>query len=380
MFEERAIDELRRVIGWDDHFNLTDIPALSADLTESQSGQKFQDFHPALKLNYIEALLQEDEDLEGYLRRVETASIRQMLNDLQAIKKLRHAGQDLVKNNLIYDQILKNKPIVNEGRFVGVEFCLDANSIGIRACINRFGLYLTAAETNLTIYLFNSLQEDVVQTFAFNSTKSNSFTWLNELINIDYSDGSDNEGGVWYLGYYQKDLSGQAISYEALNWKNGYCHKCDNGRRSSMFNSIAKHLSMSPFYVPSSALPLDGILFDHNDIIYTPTTNYGLNFNISIKCVLTQFWIDNRAEMVNAIGTSVALRIMMDMKASVQISSTEQHIHRLVTHDLEGDVQTKMRPFSEKRKSALKGTMLDQANINNVCLPCAKKGVSYGAV
>jgi len=273
-----------------------------------------------------------------------------MLNDLQSLKKLRHSGRDLVNNKLIHDQVLKNKPILNEGRFVGVEFCLNSGQMGVRACINRLGLYLTAAETNLTLYLFNSLQEDAVQTFSFNSTKSNSFTWLNEVINIDYSDGSDNEGGIWYLGYYQKDLSGQAISYDVLDWRNGYCNKCDNGLRSSLYNSIAKYVTMSPFYVPSSQLPADGKLFDPQNIIYTYTNNWGFNFNIE------------------------------DMRASNELSSMEQNIQMVIMRDLEGDSETKMRPFWAKRQSALKGTMLDQAGINKVCLPCAKKGPTYGAV
>ncbi len=380
MFDDRAIAELKKVVGWRDYFDPTEIPNLPANLTESESGQKFQDFHPSLKLNYIQALIQENETLDDYLDRVETSAIVTMLNDLQSLKKLRHSGRDLVNNKLIHDQVLKNKPILNEGRFVGVEFCLNSGQMGVRACINRLGLYLTAAETNLTLYLFNSLQEDAVQTFSFNSTKSNSFTWLNEVINIDYSDGSDNEGGIWYLGYYQKDLSGQAISYDVLDWRNGYCNKCDNGLRSSLYNSIAKYVTMSPFYVPSSQLPADGKLFDPQNIIYTYTNNWGFNFNISIKCNLTQFWIDNRLSMVNAIGTSVALRILEDMRASNELSSMEQNIQMVIMRDLEGDSETKMRPFWAKRQSALKGTMLDQAGINKVCLPCAKKGPTYGAV
>jgi len=178
MFDDRAIAELKKVVGWRDYFDPTEIPNLPANLTESESGQKFQDFHPSLKLNYIQALIQENETLDDYLDRVETSAIVTMLNDLQSLKKLRHSGQDLVNNKLIHDQVLKNKPILNEGRFVGVEFCLNSGQMGVRACINRLGLYLTAAETNLTLYLFNSLQEDAVQTFSFNSTKSNSFTWL----------------------------------------------------------------------------------------------------------------------------------------------------------------------------------------------------------
>jgi len=48
MFDDRAIAELKKVVGWRDYFDPTEIPNLPANLTESESGQKFQDFHPSL--------------------------------------------------------------------------------------------------------------------------------------------------------------------------------------------------------------------------------------------------------------------------------------------------------------------------------------------
>ena len=122
-----------------------------------------------------------------------------MLNKMQTYKKLNNAGQDLVINNLIYDNVLKNKTVTNEGRFVGVEFCLRDTSAGVRAVINRIGLYLTSAQPSLTLYLFNSLQETAVSTYNFTSTNANSFTWLETAINIDYESGANTDGGVWYL-------------------------------------------------------------------------------------------------------------------------------------------------------------------------------------
>lgn len=380
MFDLRAITELKKVIGFRDHWNATDIPVLPVTLSDSESGQYYQDFHPMIRLDYISALLPSDYPLDTFLDDIETSAIKQFLNKLQTFKKLNNSGQDLARNNLIYDNILKNKPIINESRFVGVEFALNDTSVGIRAIINRVGLYLTTAQPSLTLYLFNSLQEDAVNTYTFTSVNANSFTWLETQINIDYQDSSGTDGGVWYLGYYQDDLVGQAISYDVLNWQNGYCQKCDGGTRSSKYNSISKYINMSPFYVSGSSLPAVGKLFDADDIVYNYTCNFGMNFNVSVVCNLSQFWIDNRLTMVNGIGKTVALKILQMMKASSQISAIEQNVQFNIIRDLEGDRETQSVPFWQQAERSIKATNFDQSNINTTCVPCARKGAIYGAI
>ena len=380
MFDLRAITELKKVVGFRDHWNATDIPVLPVTLSDSESGQYYQDFHPMVRLDYISALLPSDYPLDTFLDDIETSAIKQMLNKMQMFKKLNNSGQDLARNNLIYDNVLKNKPIINESRFVGVEFALNDTSVGIRAIINRVGLYLTTAQPSLTLYLFNSLQEDAVNTYTFTSTNANSFTWLETQINIDYQDSSGTDGGIWWLGYYQNDLIGQAISYDVLNWRNGYCQKCDGGTRSSKFNSISKYVNMSPFYVSGSSLPAVGKLFDADDVVYNYTCNFGMNFNVSVVCNLSQFWIDNRLTMVNAIGKTVALKILQMMKASSQISAIEQNVQFNIIRDLEGDRETQSVPFWQQAERSIKSTNFDQSNINSTCVPCARKGAIYGAV
>jgi len=381
MFDIRTIAELKKVVGFRDHWNATDIPALPTALTESESGQYYNDFHPMIRLDYISALLPSDYALNTFLDDIETSSIKQMLNKMQTYKKLNNAGQDLVRNNLIYDNVLKNKTVTNEGRFVGVEFCLRDTSAGIRAVINRIGLYLTSAQPSLTLYLFNSLQETAVSTYNFTSTSANSFTWLETAINIDYESGANTDGGVWYLGYYQNDLGlNNAIQYDSLNWKNGYCRTCDGGIRSGKYNSIQKYVDMSPFYVAASQLPAVGTMFDTDDVVYTYSQYYGFNFNVSIVCNLSQFWIDSRLSMVTAIGKSVALKILEMMKASSQISAIEQNVQFNIIRDLEGDAETQSVPFWQQTERSIKATNLDQSGINTTCVPCARKGAIYGAI
>ena len=379
MFDNRVITELKKVIGWKDHWDTAEIPALPTSLTDTESGQYYQEYHPSVRLDYIQALLPSNYALQTFLDDIETTAINQLLEKMVQEKKLNNAGMDLARNNLIYDNVLKDKPIINESRFVGVEFYMDS-TIGLRAMIHRVGLYLTSAQPSLTLYLYNSLQEQAVATYTFSSTNANSFTWLATDIILDYSDGTGTEGGIWYLGYYQDDLVGQAIQYDSLNWKNGYCRTCDGGRRSSKYNSVARYVQMSPFYIDASNVPAVGTIFDTDDMVYTYDNNYGFNFNISIKCNLTQFWIDNRLTMTNALGKIVALKVLEMMKASSQVSAIEQNVQINIIRDLEGDSDTRQVPFWAQVERAVKANNLDQANVNSVCVPCARKGASYGAI
>jgi len=196
MFDNRVIAELKKVIGWKNHWDVAEIPALPVSLTDTESGQYYQDYHPSVRLDYIQALLPSNYALETFLDDIETSALNQLLEKMVVQKKLNNAGMDLARNNLIYDNVLKNKPIINESRFVGVEFYMQPD-IGLRAMIHRIGLYLTAAQPTLTLYLYNSLQESAVATYTFTSTSANSFTWLSQDVILDYSDGSDTSGGVW---------------------------------------------------------------------------------------------------------------------------------------------------------------------------------------
>jgi hypothetical protein len=68
------------------------------------------------------------------------------------------------------------------------------------------------------------------------------------------------------------------------------------------------------------------------------------------------------------------------MKASSQVSAIEQNVQINIIRDLEGDSDTRQVPFWAQVERAVKATNLDQANMNGTCVPCARKGASYGAV
>ena len=113
------------------------------------------------------------------------------------------------------------------------------------------------------------------------------------------------------------------------------------------------------------------LLIGGTDIVRNVTEEHGN---------LSQFWIDNRLTMVNAIGKTVVLKILQMMKASSQISAIEQNVQFNIIRDLEGDRETQSVPFWQQAERSIKSTNFDQSNINSTCVPCARKGAIYGAV
>jgi hypothetical protein len=381
----KVVTELKKVVGWRDFWDLSEIPTLGSPLNDSESGQYFQEFSGALRLDYIQSLLASNRTLTTYLDTVEEEAIKQVLNQIETYKQLKNVGKDIATNDVVYDMGRKQQNITNESRFCGVMFQLN-QTVGLAAILNRVGLYLTAPVTNLNLYLFHSTQEQVISTYQFTTAKSNSFSWQELQIKLEYDiDTSGISGGAWYLGYYQDDLaaqSSQAVRYTAMNWSNGYCSTCDGGAKQKKYNSIASRLSMMGFYVPNGSLPVDkNERFDTDLVVKTNSNNWGFNFNISIVCDTTQFWIDNRITLVKVLGLTVAMKVLEMMKYSSQINNVEEAVKVMIVRDLEGASDTGLIPLWKKQENAIKALVMDEGNLNVDCLPCARKPkTTYGAI
>ena len=389
MFDQRAVTALKGLIKWGDDVT-GETPAFVPPLSTSESGQSYQQFKADLiRIDYISALMRPNYvgGITAYLDDVETAAINIALNKLVEEKKLNNDGQDIITENLILPNVIRGDAITNESRFVGVEFVLN-DYIGIRAVINRIGLYLTAAEAGLTLYLFNSLQPTSVNTFTYISTTANSFQWIDQEVIMDFDNGVqiapevDTSGGVWYLGYYQDALTGQAIEYKTMNWSTGGCLVCpDTKTNAQIFRQISGYVQMTPFYIASANVPAVGTMFDPDDIVYNYNSNFGFNFNVTIKCNLTQFWIDNRATMKELIGKTVVWLVLQMYAGSSQVSAVQQNVRILALRALEADKDTKASKWESQVNRAVKTTNFDHGNVNNnPCIPCSRKGGHWGTM
>lgn len=376
MKNETIKECLKPLIGWQNHYDTTEIPVLSTELNESESGEYFQQFHPAMRLDLISTSLPDNRDLDEYLNeRVETGTI-QLWNQILTEKKLESYRKELLANgNVITGNGFSGNTIINESRFVGIRLKINSE-LGISIAINSMALQITQAQTDLPIYLYHSSKTDPVETYLFNSQKGGQ--WAHQTISEQLS---NIDGGYWVIGYYQDDLAGQAIQYNRLNWDTGFCQSCNGGIDSKRYNSIRKYARMMPIYVPNASLDPDRKMFDIADAFEVVDNNFGINLNLSAKCDLSNFVCQNKFLLTNALGLKVTHLILRDIKFSQQINHIEESLKNLIIRDLEGDKDTHYVNIVSQLSRAVKAINIDFDNLSKICLPCAKKNhVQYKTV
>lgn len=385
LYDTIAIDRLENVVGWADFHDTTEIPALPTSLTTTESGLRVQDGMGLVRLDYIQALLQSGRSLQDFLAQIRRRAIIMVLNRVATSRSLTGTGNALVSGKLIGQQLYSANPLINQSRFVGIRFKLK-RSTGLRVILNRIGLSLSAPQT-LQLYLFNSLNPTVINTINLVINNAGQFSWTNEddAVKMDVDEANSNSGAVWYLGYYQDDLVGQAYRYDTLNWLSGYCTTCGNsvyGTYHKNWKSISSHVEMVPFYVAGASLPADrNDFFDERDCVFDQSNNHGFNFNMSVWCNLTQYWIDNRLAFAQAIQLQTQQEVLEMYKASSQSSAVEQNIQPLALRELEADKDTKAMALPYRVDRAIKAIRLEQGDVNDhPCLPCARSGIKYRAM
>ncbi|HET8839743.1 MAG TPA: hypothetical protein VFM82_12205 [Flavobacteriaceae bacterium] len=367
---------LKNLIGWKNHYDQNEVPELEPELNESESGEFYQQFHPAMRLDLISASLPENRDLNEYLsERVETGIV-QLYNQILIEKKLDSYRKELLANGkVITGSGFSGDTIINESRFVGIRLELNSE-IGITVAINSLAFQITQAQTDLPIYIYHSSKVDPVKVLTFSSQKGGQ--WAHQVVSEELN---NLDNGYWIIGYYQDDLTGQAIQYKRLNWHSGFCQSCNGGIDSNRYKAITKYVRMMPIYVPNASLDPNRKMFDMADAFEVPDNNFGINLNLSAKCDLKDFVCQNKSLLTNALGLKVTHLILRDIKFSQQINHIEESLKNLIIRDLEGDTDTHYVNIVTQLSRAVKSVNIDFDNLSKICLPCTKKNqVKYGVV
>lgn len=377
MFDSvKLIDGIKNVIGFRNHYDLSEIPALDVDLTTSESGEFIQDKHPALRLDILKSIIPENRDFEEFLTEKRNSAIIELIGDICSQKKYeQYARQTIVNENLIDRYGWLKDTIINQGRFVGVKFRLK-QSIGLNAVIKKIGIQVTQPQT-LKLYVYHSSKMEAVTTIDLVIGQGVQWNWKEVELKLS-AETKDIQGGVWIVGYYQDELVGQAITYSGLNWNTGPCSTCDGGISADKFRRVTKYMSLTPIYVPANSL--NGIdMFDLDDSFEVLTENFGLNFNVSVECDLTDFFIEHRFSLKKALGLKLSHILLKEIMFTSNINYIEENLRSLIIRDLEGDKETNYVNIADQLANEIKAVNFDHSRLSEACLPCnSNRGVNYG--
>ena len=375
MFDPTTIQNcMVSLLGWRNDANPSVPQITDPNLLQSDSGLIYNDFHSLLTIENITNTTPEGKTIDNYLNEKVASGINKALTKVVIEKKLNESTKTLLNSSKLFDGIGRfQDTIISNGSFVGVELEIFP-SYGAKVFIDKIGLQFTQAQTNLPIYIFHTSQIDPIQTVSATTTKAQSLEWLtlSETIDLSYLSEEYDSGGYFYIGYFQDDITGQAIKKD-FNWMQGPCNTCRGGANAmKVWNERLNFVRIVPIEVSNS--DLNGAqMFDYTKRGYVPTNNFGMNFGVTVQCDISQYLCEQKFVLSDLIGKQVAVDILNDMKHSTRLNRLANVSQNMIIRDLEGDTETNEPGLAIRLSNSIKAVDFDFSKIDSPCLPCNKK-------
>lgn len=324
--------------------------------------------------------------INDYLLKLQNDGIAQMVQKYITNKELTHETRQLVEHKTMFDGAgnLKNV-LYDHGHLVGFEI-VPIRSAGVTTQIHRVGLQMSGATGVVKLYLFHSDTAEPIKTFELDYTKQNGgFQWfeLDECF-LPYVSDATNAGGAWYLCYNENELPvGMLPIIKNKDWSREPCNGCNAGDLAT-YRLVSKYLQVSPFKtVPNTDFETNPTIPDVEKLAYTNTYNYGLNFEISVGCDLTDFIITAKNMFAYVLRLQVAYNVLrtLAMNPSVRVNRNQANVDRMeILYEIDGNTNGRLTGLGAELEKAYKAINLSTAGLDRVCLPCNNNGVNYSVV
>lgn len=319
-----------------------------------------------------------------YLAKLTNTGITQVMQRFLAEKKIRSESKALLEHRTFFDGAGRlSATIQKHGRIVGYEIT-PAYGAGVAMWLNRIGLQFRTEETfTLPIYLFHSSKAEPVATFSVFYSKTNgTFQWFDaDNTYCPYTSDDTNAGGSWYLCYWENDLP---VTAEAINmtkdWSKEPCTTCGISNIKA-WRELTKYVQISPFNViVDEAWGDEPTLWDVAQNIYTSTTNYGLNVELTIGCDITPFIVRQRDIFADVIEKQVAYNLLrtLSMNPDVRVNRNQNNVGRMdLIYELDGDTRGRRGGLGDELDKAYAALEIDTQGMDRICLSCNNYGVKY---
>lgn len=309
-------------------------------------------------------------------------------------------AKNIVESKTLFDGCGRlSETILSTNSVVGLEL-IPIRAKGITLRIDKIGLQFKG-QGNHVLYLMHSSRVDPVKIVELTRVRDGGMEWFEptEEILLPYVSDDNDAGGSWFLVYDQQELPD---GFEAVNkskdWSTDPCSTCS---RTEYLNwqAWSKYLEVHPFKVNNVERASDGDfngdfnsdffttpikMWDMPDQLYTYTSNYGINLQVTIECDITDIILEQRKSFQNVIGLQVAESLIREMayNPAFRIGRSQQNHNRLeLLYELDGDSQSqKPSGIVYMLKKAMEALKLDTKEMSRICFPCKNGGVKYRTV
>lgn len=433
---------LSHLWGWRQHHDVSEF-TISDSLTQSETGQYFQEVHPLLTLDNIKSIAPNFNlitypgwDIEvqyrigdrvtvsdkHYRAKMDNIGLTPETNPTEwerfdqfsewleqktqaSILKAIRTFWDEKMSDKTAKNILESKALFNgTGRItdlippsdnlVGFELVpIRANGITLK--IEKIGLQMTG-QGPVKLFLMHSSRMDPVKIITLNRIRNSGMQWFDQDdLFLPYLSDETDAGGSWYLVYKQNDLDPtvQAIN-KNKDWSAKPCSTCDASETAN-WRVWSRFLEVHPFKTAYLEGDLNEdfngdfatqelYMWDVAKNLYTYTQNWGINLQISIECDITDIVLEQRRAFQNIIGLQVGIDMLREMayNPNFNIGRAQQNFSRQdIMYEIDGDSQGyKKSGLVYNFGKAMEAVKLDTANMSKVCFPCNNKGVRFRTV
>lgn len=316
---------------------------------------------------------------EYLLQKYKGASIN-LFNTVFTNKKLWESAKTILSDISLFEGAGNlSKRVEKNNRFVG--FIVTPTYKDTVALIKWIGLQFDTANPNFKLYLYHSSQYEPLKEIPITHSKTYSFAWheLSEELSIRFNSNEYNDGGFFYIGYYESDLLGKAI-WKDQDFSGNNCHTC-NSVSEYLISQWSKYVSIQPFYVDESFLNNERKLFDTDKIIQLSNQNFGLNMKIQVKCDISDLVCRNKEAFANALRMQVTHDLLSDMAYSSRNNQLKEQVSQKAMYALDNR-ENYQKGFSKQLDEAVKAISFDMSSLNSICLPCenANTGVEISSL
>jgi hypothetical protein len=361
------------LVGWrnSDNSCYDTIPS-GNPLRRSDSGLVFNDLDELVSIETVSAIKGEKTTLVNYLTRITNDSILKLINSFMLQMSVQNNGKTLLENKTILNGVASVAQKINKrGRFVGYEFRLKSfNNLAV--LMRRLSMQVdTVQPAPLAIFVYEAGSYEPVTTQEITPNVANSAQWF-DLTDLILSYNGTNGGRVYYIGYYEDDLTGNALR------KDFYEYGCNCAADPYPYYSPYMHIRS--FSLPADFIDADRKLFNIERLEYE-SQNWGLNFEPLVYCDLSTILCQNKLLFAQALQYMVGARVMQGIISTNEIN--------LITERSKADAYALMKEYQARLvggKDAngnyyggeMKKLNIDFSGLDKVCLPNKPSAISIG--
>lgn len=227
-----------------------------------------------------------------------------------------------------------------------------------------------ATNCTFTLYLYQEGKQAAIKSKEIVYQGAGAVVWYA----LDWSIGQDQQqsGGRYYI-LYDRATAPDSIN-RGLDWANpvpcGWCGRDEFINWEAMQKTVR--------FWPVSVNGTPGTLPDMDGNQYQHFYNYGLNFQIRVRCDLTAFVLRNENFFAPLISKQIAIDLLREIvyNPSDRINKKAGNIRsELLTYEIDGDPRGRATGKITEYVKALEAINISTEGLDEACLPCKRSGI-----